>query len=95
MKLLASAALAVILACPAYANQRGPRDDVVKRLAELFGESRQSIGVAANGVVVETFASESGSWTITATMPDGLMCLVASGEWFEVLNEPLADGEPT
>ncbi len=95
MKLLASAALAVILACPAYANQCGPRADVLKHLAETYGESRQSIGMAVNGAVVETFASESGGWTITATTPDGLTCLVASGEGFENLNEPLVDGEPT
>ena len=68
----------------------GPRDLVVERLAERYGEARQSIGVTVNGAVVETFANlESGSWTITLTMPDGIACMVASGAAFERLDEDL------
>ena len=54
------------------------------------GESRQSIGMAPEGRVVEVFASlESGTWTITVTMPNGMTCLVASGQSYENLDEPL------
>lgn len=61
-----------------------PRDRVVARLAESFGETRQSIGLAPNNGVVEVFASrETGSWTITVTMPTGVTCLVASGQSYE------------
>lgn len=68
----------------------GPRDAVVTRLAEGFGESRQSIGIGANNSVVEVFASkDSGSWTITVTLPNGMTCLVASGQAFEALAEVL------
>lgn len=67
-----------------------PRPVVLERLATGFGESRQSIGLGAQGVVVEVFASrETGTWTITATLPDGMTCLVASGESFEALAEAL------
>lgn len=66
------------------------REMVLQRLNENFGESRQSIGIASQGQVVEVFASlESGSWTITVTLPNGITCLVASGRAFEHLNEPL------
>lgn len=68
----------------------GPRDAIVARLAEKFSETRRSIGIAANNAVMEVFASEeSGSWTITVTLPNGMTCLVASGQAFEVLAEAL------
>lgn len=68
----------------------GPRDAVVERLAEGYGETRQSIGLGANNAMVEVFASdETGSWTITVTRPNGLTCLVASGQSYEEVAEAL------
>jgi hypothetical protein len=68
----------------------GPRDAIVSSLAEKYNETRQSIGIAANNAVMELFASEeSGSWTITVTLPNGMTCLVASGQAFEELAEAL------
>ena len=68
----------------------GPRDVVVDRLTEAFGESRQAIGMAQQGRVVEVYASlETGTWTITITLPSGATCLVASGESYENLDEDL------
>jgi hypothetical protein len=68
----------------------GPREQVVDRLAHTYGETRQSIGVGANNSLVEVFASnESGTWPITATSPNGITCLVASGQSFEELAEAL------
>jgi hypothetical protein len=65
-----------------------PRDTVLERLSQKYGETRQSIGLGSNDAVVEVFASaETGSWTITVTMPNGTTCLVASGEAFETLAE--------
>lgn len=67
-----------------------PREMVIERLADTFGESRQSMGLGGQGHVVETFAStETGTWTITVTLPSGLTCLVASGQAYEVLAEAL------
>ena len=66
------------------------REAVVDRLAEGYGETRQSVGLGRNNSVVEVFASdETGSWTITVTMPGGLTCLVASGQSFESVAEAL------
>lgn len=71
-------------------NNCAPRDAVIERLAEGYGETRQSIGLGANNAVVEVFASdETGSWTITVTAPGGLTCLVASGQSFEAVTDPL------
>ncbi len=76
----------------AFAQQRqcADRARVIERLGSVYGESRQSIGLAANNAVVEVFASiETGTWTITVTTPQGMTCLVASGQSFEATPEDL------
>ncbi len=88
----------MVLAAEKVSAQQGncaPREMVVQRLAEGYGETRQSIGLGANNAVVEVFASDTGSWTITVTFPNGSTCLVASGQAFETLAEalpPAGDG---
>lgn len=68
----------------------GDRAQVVNRLAEGYGETRQSIGLGADNSVIEVFASEeTGTWTITVTLPNGMTCLVASGLAYEELDEEL------
>jgi hypothetical protein len=93
--LTAAAALYVASVSDAAAqNARNcaPREAVVDRLAEGYGETRKSMGLGANNSVVEVFASEeTGTWTITVTTPNGLTCLVASGQSFETLVEALPD----
>lgn len=73
-----------------------PRDQVVERLAAKYGEVRQSMGLGSNNAVMEVFASsDSGTWTITVTMTNGITCLVASGQAFEELAEVLPPkGDP-
>lgn len=74
----------------AQSRNCAPRADVVKRLSEVYGETRKGIGIAGQGAVMELFASdETGSWTITVTLPDGTTCLVASGQSYETLAEAL------
>lgn len=65
-----------------------PRDEVLALLGDSYGETRQSIGLGAQGQVMELFASEtSGTWTIALTLPSGLTCLMAAGEAYERLAE--------
>ena len=95
-----SSLIALSSAVKADAQQQrncAPREMVINRLADGYGETRQSIGMAANNAVVEVYASdESGSWTIIVTTPNGLSCLVASGQGFENLSEELPpQGDPT
>lgn len=95
MKLtLAAIALAAAAFLPTTTLAQGQncsnREQVVERLSEKYGESRQSIGMAPKGRVVEVYASlETGTWTITVTSPNGVTCLVASGQSFENLDEPV------
>ena len=92
--------LAAILAAtgPALAQSSGNcamRSHVIERLAAAYGETRQSIGLGANNQVVEVFASrETGTWTITVTNPNGLTCLIASGQAYEDVVEEIAKGDP-
>ncbi|MEL6702373.1 MAG: hypothetical protein AAFO58_11960, partial [Pseudomonadota bacterium] len=88
-----------LMTLPATSQTRNcaDRDTVLAKLSGEFGETRQSVGVAANNSIVETFANaDSGSWTITVTLPNGTMCLVASGQSFEALaavaSWPMATG---
>lgn len=75
----------------------GARERIIEQLASRYHETRRAIGIASNNSVLEVFASEdSGSFTILVTLPDGRSCLVASGENFEALSEPLpASGKRT
>ena len=83
--------LLILRASFAFAQQArncAPRDVVLTILAERYGETRQSIGIGTDNQVMEVFASEeSGSWTITVTLPNGMTCLMASGQSFEELTE--------
>ncbi|WP_271948426.1 hypothetical protein [Ruegeria faecimaris] len=80
----------VLAAQQVQAQSCAPRDEVITRLAETYGETRKSIGIARQGAVMEVFASDqSGSWTITVTLPDGMTCLVASGQSYEDMAEAL------
>ncbi|SHI86700.1 hypothetical protein [Wenxinia saemankumensis] len=92
-------ALASLAAPPALAQSPGPacapHRIVVERLADRFGESRQSIALGSDNTVVEVFASlESGTWTITVTRPGGPTCLVASGLAYEPVTDPLPNTDP-
>ncbi|GHC52838.1 hypothetical protein [Neogemmobacter tilapiae] len=72
-----------------------PRATVVEALSERYGESRQSIGMSADNMVVEVYASrETGSWSLVITRPDGLSCLAVTGNGFEVLAEAAQKGDP-
>lgn len=91
LTLLAISALS-LAALPAHSQNSNcaPHQMVVERLAEGWGESRQSIGLGADNSLVELFASpETGTWTITVTQPGGPTCMVASGQAFQHLAEAL------
>lgn len=78
------------LAGAAQAAECGPRDQIVERLAQKYGETRRSIGLDAGNQVVEMFAADAtGTWTITVTKPNGRTCLIASGQAFEAMADAL------
>ncbi len=59
-------------------------------LNQKYSEAPSAVGVQANGHLVEVFASNDGtSWTIVVTRPDGWSCIVAVGENWETLPNPV------
>lgn len=89
--------VALIFASPAFAQgiKCAPRDKVVARLAEKFGETRLGAGLSAGGVV-ELWASKAGGWTLLLSLPDGRSCLMSGGEAWQVLDPetPKPKGDP-
>lgn len=88
---LAAAALATAVPATAQTNRKcAPHASVVETLSKKYGEARRSIGLDSRGALVEVFVSTaSGTWTIIATSPQGVTCLIASGQSFETLTEAL------
>lgn len=72
------------------------RPKVIDVLAQKYGETRRGIGLAANNTVMELYVSpDTGTWTIAVTQPDGITCLMASGQGYEPVAEDLpAKGDP-
>ncbi|MBT3358955.1 MAG: hypothetical protein HN403_04935 [Rhodospirillales bacterium] len=64
--------------------------DLVKQLGTKHAETPIGIGLASNGGIVQVFSSEDGvSWTIVMTMPNGISCLMAAGESWELISPEL------
>lgn len=85
-------ALALLLAAPAAADEPAPqvacaaREKVVATLAREFDERVVAGGVTdGGGLIVEIFASATGTWTAVTTSPDGRSCLVQSGRGWRVV----------
>lgn len=94
----ALAALVTILAtaawpagAPGQANRScAERATLVERLENRLGEARQAMGLNRANAIIEVFASaETGTWTILVTTPNGISCLVASGDLWESQNGPV------
>jgi hypothetical protein len=74
------------------APQCDSREAVTALLADRYGETRHALGLAGEAAVMELFASKAtGTWSITMTLPDGRMCLMASGMGFESVTEERAE----
>jgi hypothetical protein len=87
----------ILLPAPLRATpQCAPHDTVATSLATGFGEARHSMGLAQDNTVMELYAApDTGTWTLTVTMPGGMTCLVAAGKNFETVVEALpANGDP-
>jgi hypothetical protein len=82
---LALAFFAFCAAAPVWAQGAcAERQAIIARLASVYGETLQNIGLHQDGNVVEIYASAAtGTWTILQTRPDGTACLIAAGEMWQ------------
>lgn len=81
----------------AQGTQCGDRAAVMNMLADKYGEQAVGGGIGGgNRSYTEVFASpETGTWTIVVTIPNGMTCLVASGQGWTLAPQPVAEGDPT
>ena len=82
-------ALALLLAVRAPASAAPicvTHKNVVEQLANGFSEVPIAIALTRDGNVIEVFSGgDRATWTIVMTRPDGMSCLVASGDAWESL----------
>ena len=82
----------------------GKRNQIVEKLKRAYKETQRTVGVAGRNVV-EVWASDSCveisgqnlcySWTILISSPNGLTCILESGDDYQTKNpEQLLPGEP-
>ncbi len=91
--ILATLAVLMMASTATAQTMCSKRSKFIDSLAEGYAESPVAMGLVSNGSVLEVLASENGTWTIIVTMPNGLSCVVASGEAWEDV-ERIALGEP-
>jgi hypothetical protein len=61
------------------------RNNVVDTLDSQYKESPRAIGLVSKEAVLEVFVSESGTWTVVVTDPQGMSCVLAAGQsWEEI-----------
>ena len=57
------------------------RQTLTDKLSSRYDESTAALGLASNGFVFELMISEEmNTWTLLYTTPDGVSCIVATGE---------------
>lgn len=64
------------------------REDMVAVLENEFQEKLTSVGVINQEVILEVYASESGSFTILSTDVHGNACMIVGGENWELVETP-------
>jgi len=80
---------------PQGAQTCAPRDHVVLRLEQKYGETARILGLTSDGSLLEVWASyQTGSWTVVVTTPSGVSCLLAAGLHYGVLPSASPDGDP-
>ena len=69
-----------------------PRDRAVMQLEQQFEEIVSGRGLAANGRrMLELFVSETGSWTMLVSDPNGHSCVAASGDNWQGIKQFVGD----
>jgi hypothetical protein len=68
---------------PAAAGPCGSREQIIRELGTIFKEQRTALGLMLTGNLLEVYVATGGSWTIVVSTPNGLACIVASGENWE------------
>ena len=87
---------AVALAPPAFA-QSAPncqnRDRLVQILENRYHESLDSVGLQSPKLLLEIWsAKDTGSFTVLITKPNGVSCIVATGNNWQKIDAAVKEG---
>jgi hypothetical protein len=90
--LIAAMALMAATSTAAAQSVCGTRETLLKQLDKEYQEAPIGIGLASNGAVVELLTSNGGTWTLMVTRPNGMTCLIGTGEaWQPVVRKASAE----
>jgi len=89
--MLKRAFVALILASPASAQVAtiqvpcGPYDVIHNQLSGKYQEAPSGRGLTQEGLMVEFWQSPSGNFSVLVVNPEGMACMVSSGELWEAV----------
>ncbi len=94
-RVLAASAFFTAAAAPAWAQHVcADRDTLTDSLADEYAERQTARGMSDSGNVIEVLSDKDGkTWTIIMTMPDGVSCIIATGQDWEDVPEQLAGSD--
>lgn len=94
--LIAAAACLAAMASSAEAQMLcKQRTDILQQLATGYQEVPAALGLAANGSLVELIRHPEGkTWTIIITQPNGVSCVMATGESWQRIEQPAMNTDP-
>ncbi len=75
----------ILLAFPAWGQACTQRQTVVDFLASKYSERPVAMALTSTGTVMETLASDGGSWSIIVTHPNGCSSMMLVGEGFTLM----------
>ena len=98
MKRIATVAMAAMLglfvtsqAAAEEARTCATRGEALAHLSDKYSEAPIAMGLTNKGAVIEVLTNKSGTtWTIIITMPNGVSCMVAAGEGWELVRQVAA-----
>ena len=72
------------------------RSEVLAKLSTGYKEAPVAMGLASNGALIEVLSSaENGkTWTIIITQPNGVSCVMATGESWQPLEQVALNSDP-
>lgn len=65
-----------------------PRAEMVTRLAGPWASTLRATGLRDSDTVMEVWVSDRGRWTLVQSYANGLMCVLAMGEAWEMPENP-------
>ncbi|NYS26534.1 hypothetical protein HUK65_16230 [Rhodobacteraceae bacterium 2376] len=87
-------ALSALILAPQPADARqmqcAARERVLDVLQDRLDQTVRARGLAGQTVMELFVGTDSGDWTLTVTLPNGMTCLLANGQGFTATDDMLA-----